>query len=127
MSSKALTQFPPFIQTVQEPSEATDRRKRSRMQVHWRIRFLKRDTTVVVESVTCDLSSEGFYCLANTPFIPGEFTTCSLAVPTNYPKNDDRVVSVECQVRIVRVQAMADGLYGIGCRIEDYRLIQSTD
>jgi len=77
----------------------------------------------VIETVTQDLSSEGFYCLANAPFIPGEIHSCTLSVPAYHPRDLTRVVPVQCRVRIVRVEALAEnGLFGIGCRIEDYRV-----
>ena len=33
------------------------------------------------------------------------------------------MLTVECKVRIVRVQLQGDGLYGVGCHIEDYRFV----
>lgn len=124
MSGRSIEQVPGYQDMGYRPGECADRRKRSRLQVHWPLRFLDGDTADIVETVTRDLSSDGFYCLARMPFVPGEFKLCTLGVPTSHPRNTDRVLSVECTVRIIRVQAQEDGFYGIGCRIEDYRFAQ---
>jgi hypothetical protein len=103
-----------------------ERRRRNRMRVHWPLRLHKMNAPESVETVTHDLSSDGFYCLAKTSFAPGEALACTLGVPTHHPNGADRMVSVECRVRIVRVEATQEGLYGVGCRIEEYRLLHSA-
>ena len=81
----------------------------------------------MVETVTQDLSSDGFYCYSHAVFVPGEIRTCTLGVPTYHPNGGDRVRPVLCRVRIVRVEALgSEGLYGLGCRIEDYRFMGSS-
>lgn len=103
-----------------------ERRKRARWQVHWPIVFCG-GPGPVIESVTHDLSSDGFYCLAGAPFVPGEVRGCTLGVPAYYPNDLTRVVPVQCRVRVVRVEALAErGLFGVGCRIEDYRVDSAT-
>jgi hypothetical protein len=90
--------------------------------VHWPIRFIRSGTGEIVETVTHDLSSDGFYCLANIAFVPGEIRECTLGVPMHNANNGDRVRPVLCRVRVIRVEALGeDGFYGLGCRIEDYR------
>src|ERR1043165_3159323 len=54
-----------------------ERRRRSRIQVHWPVRFLNGETVDIVETVTRDLSSDGFYCLAKMLFVPGELKVCT--------------------------------------------------
>jgi hypothetical protein len=103
-----------------------ERRRRNRMRVHWPLRLHKTNAAESVETVTHDLSSDGFYCLARTSFVPGEALACTLGVPTHHPNGADRMVSVECRIRIVRVEATQEGLYGVGCRIEEYRLLHSA-
>ena len=103
------------------PKVEKDRRRRSRMQVHWQVSF-SHGTNGALESVTHDLSSDGFYCVARTAFIPGEIRTCMLEIPMHQKHGGDRLVRVYCKVRVIRVEALAEsGMYGIGCRIEDYR------
>lgn len=127
MLSKSVDRRPSYPDThggVEPDSVVRERRKRTRVQVHWPICFLRPGTTDFVETETHNLSSEGFYCLANTAFVPGEVRECTLGVPVHHPLDGDRVRPVLCRVRIIRVEALAEeGFYGIGCRIEDYRFI----
>ena len=102
-------------------SSPLERRKRARLQVHWRL-LIRQDASSVVETVTHDLSTDGFYCLSVTPFVPGEIRDCTLRVPTHDPENVSRTLQLHCRVRVVRVETLAEtGLYGVGCRIENYR------
>jgi hypothetical protein len=124
MPSKSLDRFPAYAETeglTGVESADRDRRRRIRMQVHWPLVF-SRPGNPVVETVTNNLSSDGFYCLANTTFVPGEVTECTLGVPTHNPRNGGRVLAVQCKVRVIRVEVLQEnGMYGVGCRIEDYR------
>jgi hypothetical protein len=45
-----------------------------------------------------------------------------LAVPTHHPPNGAPALIVLCQVRVIRVEVLAEsGSCGVGCRIIDYR------
>lgn len=127
MLSKLVDRLPTCLDT--HPIDGPDlvvreRRRRTRVQVHWPICFIRPGLTEIVETVTRDLSSDGFYCLANTAFVPGEIRECTLGVPMHHPDSGDRVRPVLCRVRVIRVEALGgNGSYGVGCRIEDYRFI----
>ena len=96
------------------------------MQVHWSLSFYQAGSTATVESTTHNLSSDGFYCVANTQFVPGEIRECTLGIPVLHPDTGDRVLPVKCKVRVIRVEILGEsGLYGVGFRIEDYRFISS--
>jgi len=111
-----------------EESIAPERRKRTRVQVHWQLCFYLPESTETVNAVTQDLSSDGFYCQANSVFIPGELRICTLHVPTHDPNERDFVRPVLCRVRVIRVEALAEqGLYGVGCRIEDYSFVGDSN
>ena len=100
---------------------APERRRRIRVRVHWQLCFPLPDSSETVDTITQDLSSDGFYCQINSVFIPGEIRTCILNVPTHHPNGGDLVRPVLCRVRIIRVESLGkQGLYGVGCRIEDY-------
>jgi hypothetical protein len=90
--------------------------------VHWPIRILQSGSVDGEETVTHDLSSEGFYFVAKSAaFLPGEIRSCILSMPS-HDHRDDRLLPVECQARVIRVEARAEtGSVGVGCRIEDYR------
>ena len=126
MSANSIEQVPAYRATNSEISGRSERRKRGRIQVHWPVCFYNQGGSDVVETVTSDLSSNGFYFLARMPFSAGEFRMCTLGVPTNHPwSSASRVLSVECKVQIVRVNSHGDGFYGVGCRIDDYRFVES--
>jgi len=79
-----------------------------------------------IKSSTRDLSSNGFYCNSPVPLVPGARMVCILKVPAYHPERADAMLSLECRVRVVRVEPSEDeGLYGLGCEIEDYRLLHS--
>ena len=125
MLSKSVDCLPNYLNTrpIDQPETVLrERRRRSRVQVHWPVCFIIRMSTAdCVRTVTHDLSSDGFYCLANTPFIPGEIRECVLGVPMHRSHSGDQVRTVHCRVRVIRVEALGeDGTYGVGCQIEDY-------
>jgi hypothetical protein len=92
------------------------------MLVRWPLLF--RDApAAVVDTVTENLSSDGFYCLTAVPFVPGDIRFCTLTAPACDPEDSRGMILVECRVRVVRVQALSErGLFGMGCRIEDYHV-----
>jgi len=77
-----------------------------------------------VETVTTNLSSDGFHCYAPVLFERDEILACTLRIPAA-PIGADRAPHrvLECQVRVVRTEPVnREGYYGIGCRIETYRI-----
>ena len=129
MLSKSVDCLPTYLDTrpLGQPETIRDRRRRARVQIHWPLCFIRTGTSACVETVTHDLSSEGFYCITNTAFVPGEIRECTLSVPMHRPYGGDRVRPVLCRVRVIRVETLGDedGSYGVGCRIEDYRFASS--
>jgi len=124
MASHPISQLTSDVELREMPEKSAtrDRRRRSRAQVHWPVAFSLRGTTEMVHTATHDLSSDGFYCIANTRFVPGETRDCMLAVPTHHPPNGAPALIVLCQVRVIRVEVLAEsGSCGVGCRIIDYR------
>jgi hypothetical protein len=104
-----------------------ERRRKARTPVHWTLRFCSGPLTETIETVTQDLSSDGFYCFSRVPFIPGEQLICMLGIPAHRPDRSDRATELECQVKVVRVDPVRkEGYFGIGCKIEDYRLTRTA-
>ena len=99
-----------------------ERRKRSRSHVHWQVCFFGVDIGRTVETTTENLSSAGFHCFSPVPLIAGDLVTCRLHLPTRRPSNSGRGSSLECKVRVVRVEPAGEQQsFGVACEIEDYR------
>ena len=109
----------------EDDSSHRERRRRARMEVRWPLTFCGVDCAV--ETVTDNLSSEGFYCVANVPLLPGEVRDCTLGVPSHNRGGTAKVLPMLCRIRIVRMKTLHETeLYGIGCHIEDFRLAPVT-
>ena len=129
MSAKSVEHAPALLEmngtAFGDVAVQADRRNRIRTQVHCPVRFLRSGTMDPLETTTQNLSSEGFYCLNNSPFVPGESMACTLSLPAHQPHSAEQMLLLECRVRIIWVEGPdGDGLYGIGCGIEDYRFLQ---
>jgi hypothetical protein len=121
--------IPPFLDTQKVPEKVTpiERRRRPRAQVHWPLCFFRQGTTDMVRTTTHDLSSHGFYCIANAEFVPGEIRECTLVVPTHHPNGGKPALPALCRVRVIRVEVLGEGgLHGVGCEIEDFHFVNSA-
>ena len=111
-----------------------ERRRRMRVRVHWPICFWGGRLTDPIETVTRDLSSDGFSCLSRIALLPGEILRCHIKIPQYRRQGPEQLRLLDCRVRVVRVDPVdpvdRDGIFEIGCRLEAYRLItpgESTD
>jgi hypothetical protein len=109
--------------TARADAQHVERRKRTRIGVHWPLILTRDHAAESIETVTEDLSSDGFYCFSPKPLLPGEVIFCTLKAPTHDPKADRHTIVLECKAVALRAEATVDGLFGIACRIEDYHLI----
>jgi len=110
--------------SVSPEAERPERRKRVRSRLHWQVHLPALDGMQAIESTTRDVSSNGFYCSSPVPFVPGERMVCVVKVPAYSPAREDWMLSLECKVRIARVEPVGDeGCYGLGCEIEDHRFL----
>ena len=107
-----------------EPAEnppPAERRRRARSHVHWAVLLFRDHGGDVVESLTRNLSSNGFYCLSEVAFTPGERLICALKIPSHDPKGKHLEQRLECRVRVLRVEPHnPEGMVGLACQIEDY-------
>ena len=129
MASLPINRLPSDVEMPESPEKARslNRRKRTRAQLHWPLSFALTGTAETVQTITQDLSSDGFYCIANARFVPGEARHCTLLVPTHHPGGENSPLHVLCKVRIIRVEVTGErGFYGVGCQIMDYRLVNSA-
>jgi hypothetical protein len=127
---RGLEPFPEY--SILKPSAEVEmpvqreRRRRLRADVHWPVSMLRHSSRAPVECVTDNLSSEGFHCLCDEPFVPGEFVECVIFVPTHTRNGQREVLGLRCLVQVVRVESVsASGRSAIGCHIEDYRVMPS--
>jgi PilZ domain len=106
----------------------SDRRKRARTRLHWPICLFRHESADAFQTVTRDLSSSGLSFLAAGQFTPGELLACALKIPTHDPNGKHVDLSLQCKVRVVRVDASdAKGVFGVASRIEDYQFARATD
>lgn len=125
MTGKAIGQYFSFASTSSpadpEHVQRRERRGRVRTKLRWSLLFRDRHGETM-ESTTENLSSQGFYCLCQTPVACGEVLLCWVTVPTHDPSGDKGPMVLECDVRVVRTEAASAGTgFGVACRIEDYR------
>ena len=115
----------PGIHNIRRTAPKTmERRRRVRLHVKWPVCIWTPKTSAPVETITTDLSSDGFHCLSPLPLEPNEIVTCALTIPEipNRAGNRRRRV-LECQVRVVRLEPPnKDGDFGLGCQIENFRI-----
>ena len=124
MPVKLPEQFPVSKERVSHATGRPERRKRVRTRLRWQVALLALSEAEAIESWTRDLSSNGFYCNSPVPFVPGARMVCILKAPAYHPERAEAIFSLECRVRIVRVERSDDeGSYGLGCEIEDYRFL----
>jgi hypothetical protein len=102
---------------------AGDRRKRTRVAVHWPVRLIRQPRAQPVETTTENLSSEGFYCITKEPFQSGERLQCEILIPGEGLGSSESSVRLQCKVTVRRVENLGViSAFGLGCHIEDYAL-----
>jgi hypothetical protein len=107
-----------------ETAVHSERRRKPRTDLHWAVRLIRDSDQEPVECVTSNLSSEGFYCLCEESFVPGEFVECTILIPARTRNTRKGSLSLRCFAQVVRVDSpVVDGRSGIGCHIENYRIL----
>jgi hypothetical protein len=90
------------------------------MPARWTVYLSRESDTHPLETVTRDLSSEGFYCYVPEPVLPGELLDCALMIPS-HSKTED-LLCLKGQVQVVRLESIGHG-YGIGCQLRNYSIV----
>ena len=103
----------------QERWEFIERRKRTRIPVHWTVYLTRETDSHPLETVTVNLSSEGFYCRVPAPIIPGEHMDCMLLIPNHCR---DYVLCLQGKAEVMRLETKGPDFY-IGCRIHNYNIV----
>jgi hypothetical protein len=74
-----------------------------------------------------DISPAGFYCIVDQPIQPGEQLECDIAVPVHNLPSPNDVVYLHCRIQVIRVEQIPSGEgFGLGCRIDEYRIIHGS-
>jgi hypothetical protein len=102
-----------------------ERRKRNRVALHWPVRLFRPQGNLIIESTTENLTSDGFYCVSQESFQVGERLQSVIAIPADSFGCSDSPISLQCRVRVMRVESQTDG-FGLGCSIDDYALLMSA-
>ena len=128
MSANPLEMFTVSMGADRPPegSSRMERRGRVRTKLHWPVLLFRSDAPEAIETTTENLSSSGFYCLAQTRLAVGETLICSIKVPTHDTSGKHCERNLECKIRVMRTESRADGVYGIACRIDDYQFLQAA-
>ena len=98
----------------------SERRNRQRLALHWNVYIFREADGCPLLSRTRELSSEGFYCVAEKPLTPGEHIHCDIVIPPQNALAQSPGTSLHCRIQVLRVEATANGGYGLACRIEEY-------
>jgi PilZ domain len=121
---EALHEYPTPNGLSAKEEQHPERRRRPRTLVHWPVLLFREHGDEVIETTTQNLSSCGFYCLLGSSVSAGESLFCRLHVPLPEAPRRKSFGVLECRVRVTRTEpALAEGLFGVACRIEDYRFI----
>jgi hypothetical protein len=97
-----------------------ERRTRPRLPLHWNVYIFRKADSCPLVSRTKDLSSQGFYCIVEKAFTPGEQVYCDIDIPAQRTLIQSPGASLHCRIQVLRVEAAATGGYGLACRIEEY-------
>jgi hypothetical protein len=101
---------------------STDRRRRTRLKLSWAVLLRMRTGSQPIEGWTKDVSSDGFYCFAPEPLDIDVDASFTISVPVFDAERRRDMFRLDGKARVVRVEPLGNGLYGIACRIEDYRV-----
>jgi hypothetical protein len=96
-----------------------------RHSVHWPIHIAQRPPHPLIETHTENLSSDGlcFHCAER--FDVGEELECVLLAPAFDPDNPGRVLALQCQIRVMRVEILElEAQFGTECQIKSYSVLR---
>jgi hypothetical protein len=97
-----------------------ERRSDVRLPLRCVLRLYRTAADECVECETENLSVDGFYCLSDEPFAPGERLNSTLILPVACSGDP---LYLNCCVQVLRVEVRQTApSFGIACRIESYWL-----
>jgi hypothetical protein len=113
-----------LLSPISSANDAPDRRRRPRLRLAYPLRLYRSGEVSRTETITEDISCEGFFCVTNRRFSPFETLECELLIPVQeagVPSKHD--IILRCQAEVVRVvQHVDEAVFGIACRLSDYTI-----
>jgi hypothetical protein len=105
--------------------EMGERRNYERIPLHCTVALWNPREGGVTSTTTEDLSSEGFYCLCEEPYAPGERLQATLEVPCTYwSSHRAGSLVLHCEVEVMRVVLRgSEENFGVAFRVNDYVVI----
>jgi hypothetical protein len=114
-----------MIGTLRKEMEATlfERRAGRRVALRCQLSILRGPQDARDRSTTTEnLSSHGFCCVVEDALAAGDQFACILRLRRRPDPPACR--ALRCEARVVWVRLLDDGRFGIGCRIEDYNMVE---
>jgi hypothetical protein len=110
------------------PTGIFDRRGAVRLDMAYTVSLSRPGEPSAIVAKTQNLSTKGFYCVAEHPFSPQEKLNCELIIPSGAPGHLPRVdLVLRGVVEVIRVVAKGiDPGYGIACQIKSYTIGPKT-
>ena len=94
-----------------------ERRRRARLKLHCGIQLCSVDDHRIVKTETDDLNSEGFYCISDQPFSPGEHLECDLVTTVDDMSFQSPSLVLHRRARVLRVEVRGlEPGFGIACQ-----------
>lgn len=109
------------------PTEAkwepfVERRKWPRVLARWPVYLSRKTDPHLLETVTRDMSSGGFYCAVPEPYLLGEPVECYIVIPTQVSYTRKEELCLRGRAKVVRLESLDPEGYGIACQLEDYTI-----
>ena len=106
--------------TQQQP----ERRARERVALRCAAYIFVGGAPGVSRATTANISSSGLYCRSDIQLPPGERFRCLIEMTPDGFRPSNGFTCLECLLEVVRIEKQGSG-FGMGCRICEYRLLQS--
>lgn len=102
-----------------------ERRRGDRVPLSWAAKLIGRNSGIL-QAITQNLSCSGFYCIAGHRPMLGEMIACQIAMPSSHVSNGAAAVALLCRGRVTRIDFLEEDRYGIGCVMEDYKIVEES-
>jgi hypothetical protein len=101
----------------------TDRRRRVRVPLVLTVQVFHGSQLKPLSGKTRNISSSGLYCELTEPLTIGEAIRVLLVIPAFDPSHNDFFMHLECHTKVMRVEHLVGGLFGVAFQIESYHVL----